>query len=304
MKLMIVDGNSILNRAFYAIRPLSAPDGTPTNAIFGFMNIFNKYLSEQNPDAVAVCFDVSRKTFRNEIFADYKGTRKGMPDELRAQLPIIKELLCHLGYCPIGLEGFEADDLIGTLSTAASQKGEKCVIVTGDRDSLQLVDQNVTVLLPSTKMGKTETTVYTPETVLSNIGVTPDKIVDLKALMGDSSDNIPGVAGIGQKTATELISTFESLENLYSNLDSDALRPAVRAKLEAGRENAEMSKVLATIKRDVPIDTEIKKYFVAEMNRAAAAALLSRLRLTSIMERYSLSVSDAAEEIKTQAKEN
>ncbi len=300
MKLMIIDGNSILNRAFYAIRPLSAPDGTPTNAIFGFMNIFNKYYSEQKPDSVAVCFDVSRKTFRNEIYSDYKGTRKGMPDELRAQLQPVKDILNSLGFCTLGLEGYEADDLIGTLSTAASKKGDTCVIVTGDRDSLQLVDERVTVLLPATKSGKTETTVYTPETVLENMGVRPDQIVELKALMGDSSDNIPGVAGIGQKGAVDLISKFDNIDNLYNNLETADLKPAARAKLEAGRDSAYLSKTLATINREAPIDADAASYKVREIDKETAAAILSRLALVKIMEQYGLSVSDAPtpEEIK------
>ena len=293
MKLMIIDGNSILNRAFYAIRPLSAPDGTPTNAIFGFMNIFHKYYSEQKPDSVAVCFDVSRKTFRNEIYADYKGTRKGMDDDLRVQLPLVKELLNHLGFCTLGLEGYEADDLIGTLSTAASKNGNTCVIVTGDRDSLQLVDERVTVLLPSTKGGKTETTVYTPETVLENMGVRPDQIVELKALMGDNSDNIPGIAGVGPKTAADLISKFSSLDELYDRLETADIKPNLKAKLDDGRESAYLSKTLATINRSVPIDTDVFAYKVRKTDNEAAAALLSRLRLVKIMEHYSLSVSDA-----------
>ncbi|MEE1279521.1 MAG: DNA polymerase I [Oscillospiraceae bacterium] len=293
MKLMIVDGNSILNRAFYAIRPLSAPDGTPTNAIFGFLNIFHKYFTEEKPDAVAVCFDVARKTFRNDIFPDYKGTRKPMPDDLRAQLPIIKELLSLLGYCVLGLEGYEADDLIGTLSTAASERKQNSVIITGDRDSLQLVDEHTTVLLPSTRAGKTETTVYTPEDVLEKMGVRPDRIVDLKALMGDSSDNIPGVAGIGEKTAVELLSKFDSVENLYKELETAELRPAVKAKLQSGRESAFLSRTLATINRQVPIDTNPEVYKIREMDRSGAASLLTRLKLTSAMRQYSLSADDA-----------
>ncbi len=293
MKLMILDGNSILNRAFYAIRPLSAPDGTPTNAIFGFLNIFHKYLTEEKPDAVAVCFDVARKTFRNDIFPDYKGTRKPMPDDLRAQLPIIKELLSLLGYCVLGLEGYEADDLIGTLSTAASERKANCVIITGDRDSLQLVDEYTTVLLPSTRAGKTETTVYTPETVLEKMGVNPDRIVDLKALMGDSSDNIPGVAGIGEKTAVELLTAFDSVENLYKELENASLRPAVKAKLQSGRDSAFLSRTLATINRQVPIETAPEAYKIGEMDRSGAASLLMRLRLTSAMKQLSLSADDA-----------
>ena len=301
MKLMIIDGNSILNRAYYAIRALSAPDGTPTNAIFGFLNIFHKYMTEQKPDSVAVCFDVSRKTFRHDIYSDYKGTRKGMDDELRVQLPLIKDILNHLGYTTLGLEGYEADDLIGTLSAAASNSGNDCVIVTGDRDSLQLVDERVTVLLPATKSGNTETTVFTPDMVLEKMGVRPDQIVDLKALMGDSSDNIPGIAGIGPKTAVNLISRFETLDGLYEGLDSSDLKPNMIAKLKDGRENAYLSQTLATINLKVPIDTAINSYRIGEIDKEKATALLSRLGLFKVMSTYGLSVSDA--EITAKAEE-
>jgi len=300
MKLMIVDGNSILNRAYYAIRPLSAPDGTPTNAIFGFMNIFNKYFSEQKPDAVAVCFDVSRHTFRHDIYEQYKGTRKGMDDELRVQLPLIKEILTSLGYTCIGLEGYEADDLIGTLSTAASSRGESAVIITGDRDSLQLVDKRVTVLLPSTRAGKTDTTVYTPEKVLEDKGVAPEQIVDLKALMGDSSDNIPGVMGIGEKTAAGYISAFKTLDGVFENIDDPLIKPAAREKLKNGKENAYLSKRLATIERNAPISTDINDYLIKEIDRESAAALFTRLGLIKMLSHYGLS---AAQNIEIKADE-
>ncbi len=293
MKIMIVDGNSILNRAFYGIRLLTAPDGTPTNAIYGFLNIFYKYFEEQKPDSVAVCFDVSRKTFRNEIYSEYKANRKGMPDELRAQLPLIKEILASLGFKVLGLEGFEADDLIGTISTAAEKDGNEAVIITGDRDSLQLVTDKVTVLLPSTKMGKTETTVYTPSSVLENMGVTPNRIIDLKALMGDSSDNIPGVAGIGPKTACELIAAYDNLENLYASLDGADIRANTLNKLIAGKENAFLSKTLATINREAPIETDFGQFKIGEIDKASAAALLLRLNLKSFMEKFSLTADDA-----------
>ncbi|MBQ5815867.1 MAG: DNA polymerase I, partial [Oscillospiraceae bacterium] len=293
MKLMIIDGNSILNRAYYAIRALSAPDGTPTNAIFGFLNIFHKYMQEQKPDSVCVCFDVSRKTFRHDIYSDYKGTRKGMDDELRVQLPLIKDILKHLGYATLGLEGYEADDLIGTLSTAASKSGNDCVIVTGDRDSLQLVDEHVTVLLPTTKSGSTETTVFTPDMVLEKMGVRPDQIVDLKALMGDSSDNIPGIAGIGPKTAVNLITEFSTLDGLYEGLEASDLKPNMIAKLKDGKDSAYLSQTLATINREVPIDTAIESYKIGEIDKENATALLSRLGLFKVMAHYSLSASDA-----------
>ena len=300
MKLMIIDGNSILNRAYYAIRALSAPDGTPTNAIFGFLNIFHKYMTEQKPDSVAVCFDVSRKTFRHDIYSDYKGTRKGMDDELRVQLPLIKDILNHLGYATLGLEGFEADDLIGTLSTAASKNGDDCVIVTGDRDSLQLVDERVTVLLPATRGGSTETTVFTPDMVLEKMGVRPDQIVDLKALMGDSSDNIPGIAGIGPKTAVSLIAQFDTLDALYAGLENSDLKPNMIAKLKDGKQSAYLSQNLATINREAPIDTSAPSYKIGEIDRPKATALLSRLGLFKVMAHYGLSASDAPA---TEAKE-
>lgn len=304
MKIMIVDGNSILNRAFYGIRPLTAPDGTPTNAIYGFLNIFYKYLGETAPDCVAVCFDVSRKTFRNEIFDGYKANRKGMPDELRVQLPLVKEILTALGFKVLGLEGYEADDLIGTLSAAAANSGNEAFIITGDRDSLQLVNDKVTVLLPSTKQGKTETTVYTPEKVLEDMGVKPNRIIDLKALMGDSSDNIPGVAGIGPKTAVELISQFDSLENLYENLEGSSVRASVLNKLLENRENAFMSKTLATINTKAPIDCCCGDFKIGDIDKTAAATLLMRLNLVSLMEKLHLSRDDAViPEVKTAQKE-
>ena len=302
MKLMIIDGNSILNRAYYAIRALSAPDGTPTNAIFGFLNIFHKYMQEQKPDSVCVCFDVSRKTFRHDIYSDYKGTRKGMDDELRVQLPLIKDILKHLGYATLGLEGYEADDLIGTLSTAASKSGNDCVIVTGDRDSLQLVDERVTVLLPTTKSGSTETTVFTPDMVLEKMGVRPDQIVDLKALMGDSSDNIPGIAGIGPKTAVNLITEFSTLDGLYKGLEGSDLKPNMIAKLKDGKDSAYLSQTLATINREVPIDTAAEAYKIGEIDKENATALLSRLGLFKVMAHYSLSASDAPIAAKTEEK--
>ena len=303
MKLMIVDGNSILNRAYYAIRPLSAPDGTPTNAIFGFMNIFNKYFTEQKPDAVAVCFDVSRKTFRHDIYENYKGTRKGMDDELRVQLPLIKEILTSLGYVCIGLEGFEADDLIGTLSTAASQKGESAVIITGDRDSLQLVDKNVTVLLPATRAGVTDTTVYTPEKVLEDKGVTPEQIVDLKALMGDSSDNIPGVAGIGEKTAAGYIAAFKTLNGVFENIENPLIKPAAKEKLKNGREDAYLSQKLATIDRNAPISTDINDYIIKDIDKESASKILTRLNLTKLLSHYSLTANYDNSPTKNEEKE-
>lgn len=292
MKLMIVDGNSVLNRAFYAVKALSARDGTPTGAVYGFFNIVSKYVAEQSPDAVAVCFDVSKKTFRNDLYGEYKSNRKPMPEELRIQHTLTRQLLDLLGYRTVGLEGYEADDLIGTLATASAARKEQCVIVTGDRDSLQLVNDRVTVLLPSTRMGHTETTLYTPEVVLEKTGVRPDQIVDLKALMGDSSDHIPGVPGVGQKTAVDLISRFDSLDGLYTALPDSDLRDSLKAKLLTGRELAELSKTLATICRTVPMETDAEAYRIGPVDRPAAAQLLSRLGLVKLMTRFGLTASD------------
>ena len=212
MKLMAIDGNSILNRAFYGVRLLSNKDGVFTNAVFGFLNIFLKLLKEHKPDAVAVAFDVSRTTFRHEQYSEYKANRHGMPEELRMQLPLIKEILTALGYAVVGCEGFEGDDILGTLAAACEKNGGECVVVSGDRDCLQLVTDSVSVELVRTK----DNTLYTPEVFLEEYGFPSERMVDLKGLMGDSSDNIPGVKGIGEKTAKSLLQQYGSVGALYA----------------------------------------------------------------------------------------
>ena len=218
MKLLAIDGNSILNRAFYGIKLLSNKNGVFTNAISGFMNIYLKHISSLAPDAVAVAFDLRSLTFRHKAVASYKANRKGMPEELAQQLPLVKELLGLMGVKVVECEGYEADDILGTLSKACSDSGDACYVLTGDRDSLQLIDDNVTVVLAKTK----EDIFYTPDRFMEDYGFEPIKLIDLKALMGDSSDNISGVAGIGEKTASTLIKEYGTIENLYEKYeDSD-----------------------------------------------------------------------------------
>lgn len=249
-KFLILDGNSIINRAFYGIRPLTTKSGIPTNAIYGFLNIIKKHLDAIKPDYIACAFDVSKKTFRHEEYAEYKGTRKGMPDELRAQMPYAKRAAAALGFLVIECPGFEADDVIGTSVTMADKTGEiQSYILTGDRDSLQLISDHTTVVLEKTK----EDIYFDREKFFSEYGITPEEFVDVKALMGDSSDNIPGVPGIGEKTALKLIQSAKNLETIYSDVEKYGQTKSVIAKLEAGKDSAFMSRRLATILREAPI---------------------------------------------------
>ncbi|MGN1018563.1 MAG: 5'-3' exonuclease H3TH domain-containing protein, partial [Oscillospiraceae bacterium] len=219
MKLLILDGNSIVNRAFYGIRQLNAPDGTPTNGIYGFLAILNKLLDGENPESVCVTFDLKAPTFRHLRYDGYKAQRKGMPEELAVQMPVLKQVLDTMGILRLELEGFEADDLLGTVSKICEKTGWDCRIVTGDKDSFQLISETTHVCHVKSRMGQTETKEYTPELFREEYGFDPIHIVDLKALMGDSSDNIPGVAGVGEKTAMDLIRRYTSIEYIYANLD-------------------------------------------------------------------------------------
>ncbi len=254
MKLMILDGNSIVNRAFFGVRPLNAPDGTPTNAIFGFLNIIQRMLDEQKPDAVCVSFDRREPTFRHQAYDGYKAQRKGMPEELAAQMPVLKETLDAMGIRRYEMAGYEADDILGTVSVKCAEKGWDCVVVTGDKDSLQLITDTTTVCNVKTRMGQTETINYTPEVFREEYGFDPPQMVDLKALMGDSSDNIPGVPGVGEKTALELVRKYGTVENIYADLGALDIKEGVRKKLAAGEESARMSYWLATILKEVPME--------------------------------------------------
>jgi DNA polymerase-1 len=283
MKLLVIDGNSIVNRAFYAIRILSTKDGQFTNGIYGFMNILIRLCEECNPDHVAVAFDLKAPTFRHEMYSEYKAGRKGMPDELRSQMPILKNLLTLLGYTVVEKEGFEADDILGTLS--ATCKGEdKCFIATGDRDSLQLISDNTSVLLASTKMGKAVTTVYDKEKLKEEYGVEPKGMIEIKALMGDSSDNIPGVAGVGQKTAGDLIRNYGSIDYIYENLDSLEIKEGVRNKLAVGKEMAFLSRELGSICKTAPINENISDYATKQRQDGDLARLMTKLEFFQLME--------------------
>ena len=254
MRLLAIDGNSIMNRAFYGIKLLSNSKGRYTNALTGFMNIYLKEFDAVKPDHVAVAFDLKAPTFRHKADAAYKANRKGMPEELAEQMPQIKALLTELGISVVTCEGYEADDILGTLSRIAENAGGECFIVTGDRDSYQLVTDKVTVRLAANK----ETKIYTPERIREEYGVEPLQMIEIKALMGDSSDNIPGVKGIGEKTAVSLIQQAGSVQGLFEKLDEMTLTPSVRKKLSEGKESAENSRFLATICLTAPIDTDIE----------------------------------------------
>ena len=254
MKLMILDGNSIVNRAFYGVRPLNAPDGRPTNAVYGFLAILQKLLEEQKPEAVCVSFDLKAPTFRHKEYEGYKAQRKAMPEELAEQIPMLKETLDAMGIRRYELEGYEADDILGTASAICERDGWDCVIVTGDKDSLQLISDKTSVCNVKTRMGQTETIVYTPERFREEYGFEPKLMVDLKALMGDSSDNIPGVPGVGEKTAMALVQNYGTIENIYAKLDSLDVKDGVKKKLAQGKDSAEKSYWLATIVRDVPLE--------------------------------------------------
>ena len=256
MKLMVLDGNSLVNRAFYGVRPLNAPDGTPTGAVFGFLSIVQKLAEEETPDALCVAFDRREPTFRHKAYAGYKAQRKPMPEELALQLPLVKELLDLLNIPRCELAGYEADDLLGTLCRRGAEEGWDCALVTGDKDSFQLITDRVTVLHIKSRMGQTETVRYTRERFEEEYGFPPPRMVDLKALMGDASDNIPGVPGIGEKTALDLLHRYHSLREIYDGLDGLDIKPGVRKKLTEGRESAFFSFELATIDQNVPLEVE------------------------------------------------
>lgn len=300
MKLLVLDGNSIVNRAFYGVKLLSTKDGLFTNAIYGFMTMLQKLKDESQPDAVAIAFDLKAPTFRHKMYAGYKAQRKGMPPELAQQMPTLKELLADLGYPLIECEGFEADDILGTLAKACEDTGNECLIATGDRDSLQLVAPHVSVRLAATKFGQPQVTLYDEARVKEEYGVTPPQMIDIKAIQGDSSDNIPGVAGIGPKGAGELVQKYGSLSYIYDHLDELDIKPGMRKKLEAGKESAFLSYELGTIRRDAPIDTDPQHYLPKPGDRAAAARLMAKLELFSLLKKLELEeeslASGAAEE--------
>ena len=286
MKLMILDGNSIINRAFYGVRLLTTREGLYTNAIFGFLNILEKLRNEEQPDALAVAFDLKAPTFRHLQYEGYKATRHAMPEELAQQMPLMKDVLRAMNIPIFECEGWEADDILGTAGRICAASDWDCVIVTGDRDSLQLVAERVSVKLVVTRGGQTNTTLYTPEVFEAEYGFAPIRMIDLKSLMGDSSDNIPGVAGVGPKTATQLLVQYGTLDGVYAHLDE--LKDSVRKKLEAGRENAYLSYDLATIRCEAPVDFRPEDCLVREADNDALWALFQKLEFSRLAARYHL----------------
>ena len=302
MKLVILDGNSVINRAYFGVRPLTTREGIYTNAIYGFLNILEKIEKEEQPEAICVAFDVHGPTFRHLRYDQYKANRHGMPEELAMQMPLMKQVLGAMNIPIYQCQGWEADDVIGTVGKICSNNGWECVIVTCDRDSLQLIDQNVHVKLVITKAGQTTSTLYDRERFLEEYGFEPRKMIDLKALMGDPSDNIPGVAGVGPKTATDLLMRFGSLDGVYSNLEDASVRPKLREKLESGKESAYLSYELATIRPEAPIDFAPMDAVIQPYDRPELYKLFQKLEFVKLIDKYGLRGADR--EVKTAEKQS
>lgn len=288
MKLLILDGNSVINRAYFGVRPLTTRDGLYTHAIYGFLNILERMEKEEQPEAIAVAFDLHGPTFRHLKYEGYKANRHGMPEELAQQMPIMKDVLRAMNIPIYECQGWEADDVIGTAARICSQQGWECVIVTGDRDSLQLIDENVHVKLVISKPGQTTATLYTEEVFREEYGFEPKKLIDLKALMGDSSDNIPGVGGVGPKTAKDLLAKFGSLDGVYAHLDDPSIRPKLREKLEKDREQAYLSYDLATIRPEAPVEFAPRDAIVQPYNRPELYKLFQKLEFVRLIDKYGL----------------
>ncbi|MCL2401408.1 MAG: DNA polymerase I [Oscillospiraceae bacterium] len=285
---MALDGNSIINRAFYGIRALNAPDGTPTNAVYGFLNILLKLIAEESPDALCVTFDLPEPTFRHQQYDEYKSHRKPMPEELALQMPVIKEVLDALNIPRYEQSGWEADDILGTLAKKCTDAGCECVIVTGDKDALQLVSDFTRIKHVKSQKGQTITKDYTESAFVEEYGFTPEKMIDLKALMGDPSDNIPGVAGVGEKTAMDLVQRFGGIREIYGRLDTLDIKDAVRKKLSAGKESADLSYDLAKICCDAPVAFEVQDNLRREANNDEAFTIFRKLGFKSLIEKFGL----------------
>ncbi len=300
-KIMVLDGNSIVNRAYFGIRMLNAPDGTPTNGVYGFIAILQRLLDQEQPDAVCVTFDVHAPTFRHEMSDAYKATRKPMPEDLQVQIPLLKQLLDAMGIRRYELAGWEADDLMGTMAARCEAAGWACRLVTGDKDSFQLITDGTHVIHIKTRMGQTETIEYDPARFREEYGLEPAGMVDLKALMGDSSDNIPGVPGIGEKSALELLHRFGTLDGVYENLADPAVKPGQRTKLESGEASARLSYTLATIRRDAPIDFDPEEDLWTLHSTGALYELCRRLGFGRYIERWGLTPDGDAPAAETSA---
>ena len=288
MRLLVIDGNSIANRAFFGIKLLTTKDGQYTNAIYGFLNILLSLLKECQPDEVAVAFDLKAPTFRHQMYEGYKANRHGMPPELAQQMPVLKQLLADLGYRTVTAEGWEADDILGTLAAACAARRDDCFLATGDRDSLQMVSESTTVLLASTVMGRSKTVTMDVDAIREKYGIAPKQLIEVKSLMGDTSDNIPGVRGIGEKTALSLVQNFGSMEGVYQHIEDKLIKPKQREHLLEDRAMAQLSHTLGTIRTDAPIDTAEGAYAVGEGDKAAAVRLLQELEIHSLIPRFGL----------------
>ena len=295
MKFLVLDGNSIFSRAFYGIKMLSNKSGQMTNGIYGFISTLWRLLAEVNPDRVAIAFDISAPTFRHKMYEGYKATRHKTPDELISQLPILKELLFSMGYQMISLEGYEADDILGTFSYYCEENKYDCVLATGDRDILQLVSKNVCVRIASTKFGKPESTLYDLDEVKKEYGVMPENLVDIKALQGDTSDNIPGVKGIGKKTANDLIVKFGNIDQIYENIEIIDIKPSLKEKLIAGKDSAYLSYALGKIDKHVPIEINEQDYVVRKMDSFSVKKIMTDLEFFSFIKK--LDIKDDSEKI-------
>lgn len=286
-KIVLIDGHSILNRAFYGLPDLTNAEGLHTNAVYGFLNILFKILEEEKPEYLTVAFDVHAPTFRHEMYKEYKGTRKPMAEELRQQVPVIKEVLKAMGIRLIEQAGLEADDLIGTLSRRCEEAGMQVVVLSGDRDLLQLATKKVKIRIPKTKQGRTEVEDYLEEDVKEKYQVTPKEFIDVKALMGDTSDNIPGVPSIGEKTATKIIVEYQTIENAYAHVDE--LKPPRAAKaLKEHYDLAQMSKELATINVHADFPYEVEEGKIGELFTAEAYEWFQKLEFKNLLGKFEI----------------
>ncbi|MEG1705408.1 MAG: DNA polymerase I [Clostridia bacterium] len=290
-KFLIIDGNSIMNRAFYAIsaRTMMTASGISTNAIYGFLNIYWMIENMLKPDFSAVSFDLRKPTFRHKLYSDYKGTRKGMPDELRPQMDVIKEVLTAMNIPIIEKETFEADDILGTVARINETNDVFTYILTGDKDSFQLISDKTSIVIPTTKMGKTDYTIYTPNLLKEKLNIEPYQVVDIKSLMGDSSDNIPGVKGIGEKTAYTLIDKYTTLNNIYNNVDQIDATAKVIEKLKENKEMAYLSYKLATINKEAPIDVDYNKCKISDVNKEELYKLFRKLNFNKFLTKFDFS---------------
>ena len=292
-KIVLIDGNSILNRAFYGImgnKMLMTPDGKYTNAVYGFLAILFKVLEDIEPEYLMVTFDLKAPTARHKMYDGYKATRKGMPNELAEQMPILKDILHSMNITIIEKEGYEADDVLGTVSKKAEKEGFDVTIVSGDRDTFQLTSNKIKVRIPHTKMGKTETEVFDENAVIEKYGVTPKQLIEVKGLQGDTSDNIPGVPGVGEKTALELVKKYKTIDGLYEAIEKgeDDLKPKTKEKLVANKELAELSRTLGTINLEVPIEEKIEEFKIKEWNNEEVLAKFKELNFNRFIERFNL----------------